>query len=39
MEVKNSQLFDRRERRDRNGAFFDLVGVTFREYIGLGLNK
>jgi hypothetical protein len=30
MEVKNSQLFDIRERNDRNGPFFDLIGVTFR---------
>jgi hypothetical protein len=38
MEVNNSQLFDIRDRNDRNGLFFDVVGVTFREYIGLGLK-
>lgn len=30
MEVKNSPIFTLRSRKDRNGWFFDLMGVTFR---------
>lgn len=30
LEVKNSPIFTTRPRKDRNGWFFDLVGVTFR---------
>jgi hypothetical protein len=35
MEVKNLPLFQIRERRDRTGWFFGIMGVTFREFMGL----
>lgn len=38
MEVKNSPIFTTRKRKDRSGPFFDLMGFTFREYIGLDLE-
>lgn len=35
MEVTGSRIFTTRKRKDRSGWFFDLMGVTFREYVGL----
>lgn len=35
MEVKNLPTFRRRLREDRQGWFYDLFGMSFKEFIGI----
>lgn len=34
MEVKNLPTFDARRRPDRQGWFYDIFGVSFKEWLG-----
>lgn len=34
MEVKGLPTFNRRRRPDRQGWFYDLFGVSFKEWVG-----
>ena len=38
MEVQNSPIFKVRRRKDREGFFFDIADISFREFLGLEPN-